>query len=44
MKALVFEPQFVGHNLAYARHVIEALSQVGVESVFLNSRQALDSE
>ena len=44
MKALVFEPQFVGHNLAYARHVIEALSQVGVESIFLTSRQALESE
>jgi glycosyltransferase involved in cell wall biosynthesis len=44
MKALVFEPQFVGHNLAYARHLIEALSHVGVESIFLTSRQALDSD
>lgn len=44
MKALVFEPQFVGHNLAYARHVIEALSHVGVESILLTSRQALDSD
>ncbi len=44
MRALVFEPQFVGHNLAYARHVIAALVEQGIETTFLTSRQASESE
>jgi glycosyltransferase involved in cell wall biosynthesis len=44
MRALVFEPQFVGHNLAYARHVLTALIDQGIETTLLTSRQATESE
>lgn len=44
MRALVFEPQFVGHNLAYAKHVIAALVDQGIETTLLTSQQAIQSE
>lgn len=44
MRALVFEPQFVGHNLAYARHVLAALIGQGIETTLLTSHQASESD
>jgi len=44
MRALIFEPQFVGHNLVYVRHMIQALLPLGVDVTLLTSRQATESE
>lgn len=44
MRALIFEPQFAGHNLVYVRHMIQALLPLGVEVALLTSRQATESE
>lgn len=44
MRALLFEPQFVGHNLVYVRHMIQALVRLGVDVTLLTSRQATESE
>jgi glycosyltransferase involved in cell wall biosynthesis len=44
MRALIFEPQFVGHNLVYVRHIAQALLHLGVEVHLLTSRQAVESE
>ena len=44
MHALIFEPQFVGHNLVYVRHMIQALRRLGVDVTLLTSRQATESE
>ncbi|MCY3005692.1 MAG: glycosyltransferase [Planctomycetota bacterium] len=44
MRALIFEPQFAGHNLVYVRHIAQALLHLGVEVHLLTSRQAVESE
>lgn len=44
MRALIFEPQFVGHNLVYARHILQALLELEVDVTLLTSRQATESE
>jgi glycosyltransferase involved in cell wall biosynthesis len=44
MRALIFEPQFAGHNLVYVRHMVQALSALGVEVTLQTSRQATESE
>lgn len=44
MRALIFEPQFVGHNLVYVRHMIQSLASLGLEVTLLTSRQACESE
>jgi len=44
MHAMIFEPQFVGHNLVYVRHMIQALLKHGVEVTLLTSHQATESE
>ena len=44
MRALIFEPQFAGHNLVYVRHIAQALLGLGVDVHLLTSRQAIESE
>jgi len=44
MRVLVFEPQYVGHNLAYVRHLTSQLLDLGCEVHLLTSRQAVESE
>ncbi|MFM8573635.1 MAG: glycosyltransferase [Pirellula sp.] len=44
MRAMIFEPQFLGHNLVYVRHIVGALEQLGTRVTLLTSRQVVDSE
>jgi glycosyltransferase involved in cell wall biosynthesis len=43
MKILIFEPQFVGHNLNYVRYLIARLSSLGCDIHLLTSEQAVAS-
>lgn len=44
MRVMIFEPQYVGHNLAYVRHIAARLVELGCEVHLLTSRQASQSE
>jgi glycosyltransferase involved in cell wall biosynthesis len=44
MHAMIFEPQFAGHNLAYVRHIIQALLGLGVKVTLATSNQASKSQ
>jgi glycosyltransferase involved in cell wall biosynthesis len=44
MQAYIFEPQFAGHNLAYVRHIIQALLGLGVKVTLATSNQASKSQ
>jgi len=44
MRAMIYEPQFVGHNLVYVRHILQALLELDVQTTLLTSRQAVESE
>ncbi len=44
MRVLVYEPQYVGHNLAYAAHVVKAAASLGAEVHFATSQQAVESD
>lgn len=44
MRVLVFEPQFLGHNLAHAARLVRATLDLGLETVLATSRQAVASE
>lgn len=44
MRVMIFEPQFVGHNLAYVRHIASRLADMGCEVHLLTSQQAAQSE
>ena len=44
MRVMLFEPQFAGHNLVYARHITEALLSHGIQVTLLTSRQAFESD
>ncbi len=44
MRVLVFEPQFLGHNLAHAARVVRELASLPCEVVLATSRQAAESQ
>ncbi|MEI8213658.1 MAG: hypothetical protein WCI02_16035 [Planctomycetota bacterium] len=44
MRVLIFEPQFVGHNLAYVHHIAARLVDMGCEVHLLTSERAAQSE
>lgn len=44
MRVLIFEPQFVGHNLAYVHHLSERLLDMGCEVHLVTSTEAVASE
>ncbi|MFN7735364.1 MAG: glycosyltransferase [Pirellula sp.] len=44
MKVLIFEPQYVGHNLAYVRQIASRLVEMQCEVHLLTSVQATQSE
>lgn len=44
MRVMIFEPQYVGHNLAYVRHIAARLVEMGCEVHLLTSHQAARSE
>jgi len=44
MRVLIFEPQYVGHNLTYVNYLASRLVELGCEVHLVTSRQALGSE
>lgn len=44
MRVLIFEPQYVGHNLAYVHHLAERLLKIGCNVHLVTSSQAVRSE
>jgi glycosyltransferase involved in cell wall biosynthesis len=44
MRVMVFEPQFVGHNLNHVMHLVTRLQELGCETHLVTSQQASESE
>lgn len=44
MRVLVFEPQFLGHNLAHAARVVRELATLPCDVILATSRQAAESQ
>lgn len=44
MRVLIFEPQYVGHNLAYVNYLASRLVELDCEVHWVTSRQAAESE
>ena len=44
MRVLIYEPQYVGHNMAYVANIVPRLDALGCEVVLATSEQASKSE
>lgn len=44
MRVLIYEPQYVGHNLAYVNYLATRLIEMGCEAHLVTSQQAMQTE